>query len=560
VNITSKHYSVLSPTLTGLSLLLTLLLACIGSTLTQAEAGNWSSADSMHDPRALHTATLLSNGQVLIAGGCAGVDCNSLALASAELYDPATRTWTLTGSMTTTRTGHTATLLPSAEVLVSGGDPASLVGSAELYNPTTGSWTATGSMNIARRLHTATLLQNGKILVAGGSGGAGGNASAELYDPATGTWTLTGSMTTGRVEHTATLIASGKVLVVGGARLGSSAELYDPDTGTWALTDSNITARANHTATLLPSGEVLVAGSLSLPFRNGAVSSAELYEPATGWRPTGSMADARFDHTATLLLSGEVLVAGGTNNLTVYASAELYNPATGTWKSTGPMMSFRWRATASLLTNGQVLVVGGMTGGTPLASAELYDAFGRLYFHGSGSNANPNTLFLDGLAPTAATAKYKDSASVNFAGGNPWVTIGTWAAQPALTSGLLPSSSSLHAWVGLKNSDDIGTKFDLRAELSKNGIPVASGAARCLAGITVNPALAKEVTVLLDPFESVEFDGTTDTLSLKLLTRIGTNPDDTKCTGPGGSHNSAAGLRMYFDSASNSSQFGAVTP
>ena len=137
---------------------------------------------------------------------------------------------------------------------------------------------------------------------------------------------------------------------------------------------------------------------------------------------------------------------------------------------------------------------------------------------------------------------------------------GTWAAQPALTAGLLPSLSGLHAWVGLKNSDDIGTKFDLRAELSKNGILVASGAARCLTGTTGNPALAKEVTVLLGPFQSVEFNGTTDTLSLKLLTRIGTNPDDTKCIGPGGSHNSAAGLRMYFDGESNSSQFGAVTP
>jgi len=335
---------------------------------------------------------------------------------------------------------------------------------------------------------------------------------------------------------------------------------YDPETGTWALTDSNITARAGRTATLLSSGEVLVAGSLSLPSRDSAVSSAELYEPANGWRLTGSMADARFYHTATLLSSGEVLVAGGTNNFVDYASAELYNPATETWQPTAPMLSVRWLHTASLLPDGRVLVTGGMEGGSPLASAELYTGWATLFLHGSGSNANPNTLFLDDIAPTAATAKYKDSASVHFAAGNPWVTIGTWAAQPALTAGLLPTSSGLHAWVGLKNSDDIGTKFDLRAELSKNGILVASGAARCLTGITRNPAMAKEVTVLLDPFQSVEFNGTMDTLSLKLLTRIGTNPDDTKCTGPGGSHNSAAGLRMYFDGVSNSSQFGAVTP
>jgi len=547
---------------TMLALLLILLLPCTGSTLAQAEAGTWSSAASMHDPREGHTATLLSNGKLLIAGGCAGENGNSLGLASAELYDPATGTWTLTGSMTTARVGPTATLLPGGEVLVAGGidvDQQILWGSAELYNPTTGSWTVTGSLNIARHLHTATLLPGGKILVVGGSGG---DASAELYDPATGTWTLTGSMTTARVEHTATLLASGKVLVVGGSRFGGSAELYDPETGTWALTDSNITARTGHTATLLSSGEVLVAGSVS-PSRVSAVSSAELYAPANGWRLTGSMAAARFYHTAALLRSGEVLVAGGTNNALNYASAELYNPATRTWRPTAPMLSVRSRPTASLLPDGRVLVTGGMDGGTPLASAELYTGSAPLflYFHGSGSNANPNTLFLDDIAPTAATAKYKDSASVHFSGGNPWATIGTWAAEPALTAGFLPTLSGLHAWVGLKNSDDIGTKFDLRAELSKNGILFASGAAWCLTGITRNAALAKEVTVLLDPFQSVEFDGTTDTLSLKLLTRIGTNPDDTKCIDPGGSHNNAAGLRLYFDGVSNSSQFGAdLTP
>src|SRR5215510_6184064 len=143
---------------TMLAVLLMLLLPCPGSTLGQAQAASWSSGGSMHDPRVSPTATLLSDGKVLIAGGSAGENGNSLGLASAELYDPAT-----------------------------------------------GSWTLTGSLNVARNLHTATLLPGGKVLVAGG---AGRDASAELYDPATGTWTLTGSMTNARVEHTATLLAS----------------------------------------------------------------------------------------------------------------------------------------------------------------------------------------------------------------------------------------------------------------------------------------------------------------------------------------------------------------
>ncbi len=182
------------------------------------------------------------------------------------------------------------------------------------------------------------------------------------------------------------------------------------------------------------------------------------------------------------------------------------------------------------------------------------------YLHGSGSSDNPPILFLDDIAPSAATAKYKDSEGVNFANGNPWAPIGTWTAQPMLTPGTLSALRDLQTWVGLKNSDDIGTQFDLRAEVFKNGTLVASGVARCLTGITRNPALAKEVAVAFDPFSAVEFDGATDTLSLTLLTRIGTNPDDTKCIGPGGSHNNARGLRLYFDAATRASQFGALAP
>jgi len=190
----------------------------------------------------------------------------------------------------------------------------------------------------------------------------------------------------------------------------------------------------------------------------------------------------------------------------------------------------------------------------PLLAASVAGAATDFFLHGVGPNNNPPTLSLDTTAPTASTAKFRDSASVNFSGGNLWKEIGAWPAAAALTSGDLTALSDLHVWLGLKNSDDQGTNFDLQAELYKNGVLVTSGLTRCITGITRNAANAKEVTVAFGSFSSLPFNGTTDALSLKILTRIGTNPDDTKCPG----HNNAVGLRLYFDSATRQARFDAT--
>lgn len=334
----------------------------------------WSSAASPGTPRQGHTATLLYNGKVLLAGG--GDGASSTATSASELYDPATDTFSATGAMTSARRVHTATMLPSGKVLLAGGLDASSqpLSSAELYDPVAGTFAAVGSMASPRIAHTATLLGNGKVLVVGSAGGgslptAGWLASAELFDPATGTFSPAGAMSTARGFQTATVLPNGKVLVAGGYSLSgtaylASAELYDPVSGTFAPTGSMGTARGYHAATLLPSGKVLIsAGNGQLTWR-----TAELYDPATGlFNPTGTAASVRMFHSATLLPSGQVLVSGGGD-----ASAELYDPGTGSWTGAGTLSAARSSHTATLLASGKVLVVGGTGAVGTAGSAELF--------------------------------------------------------------------------------------------------------------------------------------------------------------------------------------------
>jgi hypothetical protein len=302
--------------------------------------GTFAPTGSMTTPRYGATATLLSSGKVLITGGFGPED-------GSELYNPSIGTFSETGSMAVPRILHTATLLNNGKVLITGGMDRSAgdgaaVQSAELYDPSTGTFSLTGSMLTDRAQHTATLLHSGEVLIAGGWNGHLDDAAddppwdplfAELFDPSNGTFRSIGSMSTTRISHKAVSLSDGKVLMLGGIPIPQNiheqlpapayAELYDPATGAFSPVTNVSLQQSGYTATLLTNGQVLIVGGEEA---NTAVTSAELIDAANATLvATGSLVTARKGHTATRLNDGRILVTGGTdNNGNALATAEVY--------------------------------------------------------------------------------------------------------------------------------------------------------------------------------------------------------------------------------------------
>jgi N-acetylneuraminic acid mutarotase len=332
------------------------ILFALFAPLVWAQSGSWGSTGSTSD-RIYHTATLLANGKVLIAGG--GPD-------STELYDPATGGWTTTPNSPQYATYQTAELLNNGKVLLAAGAGFSEPSKAsDLYDPATGLWGPSGNLSQGRYWHSSVKLANGKVLVMGGkSDSTTFLKSAEIYDPANGTWSTTGSMATGRALFPAVLLNNGKVLVAGGYGTGTtllkSAEIYNPANGTWSAATALEEVRAEGLMLKLNDGRVLIAGGKD-PLN--CTWTAEIYDPASGsWSWIPNMHYARGGYfTMTMMPDGQVLVAGGVASNGYWNSAELYDPHANAWKRTGALSIEHVGHTATLLPNGQVLLALGNT-------------------------------------------------------------------------------------------------------------------------------------------------------------------------------------------------------
>ncbi len=513
---------------------LLLLLTMSGS----AALAGWAATGSLVQARERYDGVVLPDGRVLLAGGDQGLSGNVI-LNSAELYNPATGTWSMTGSFTPARRNVLTLLLPNGRVLMAGGESASVqYANADLYDPATGVWTATTPMPAARGYPRGAVLSSGLVLVVGGTGASGPLASAVLYNPATATWTATGSMQTPRENFELVALPNGKVVVVGGQTTGdvatTSAELYDPATGTWSALGNMAQRRRYFKAVLLDNGRVLVAaGNDGTSITAGALRTAEVLDVTTGaFTATGSLATSRWLHNLNRLPNGKFIATGGyPGGLlgSTLASTEIYDPATGAWSSGGDMTSTRYQHIGFLLGSGALLVPGGYSksafSGNAIAGTDLYTANDAtppvagtvndgpgadLSFQLSTTTLSANwTGFSD---PESGLSRYDWALGTTAGGTNIQGFQSVGLATTASASGLSLTAGTLY-FVTVRATNTVG----LQTSASSNGVRINRAP---VANPGPSRSVNEQTAVTLDGSASTDADG--DSLTYAWVQTAGT--------------------------------------
>ncbi len=446
-------------------LLAPVLFALSASSAFSQSGYTFQLTGSMNVSRVGHTASLLSNGLVLVTGGST---FGGVALNSAELYNPATGTWRFTPTpMSTTRYGHTATLLPNGKVLIAAGinianTPLS---SAEIFDPVSESFSPAAPLNVARFLHSAAALPDGRVMIFGGNYAPSCYGcelnSTEIFDPnlglgGFGLWSMAAPMPASRTQSPRIAASGGNIFLSGGQTALDPAsrriDKYNPITNFWSTFVPMLVGRSNHTSTVLADGTILLVGGNSFDFDASGcthLTSVERYDP--GVSPSGqsaftaSISFARRAHTATLLPSGNVLVIGGQTCAGDVLTAELYSAATNSWISGGTLNFGRALPTTTLLPNGRVLVVGGVNAaisGAPLASAEVWALSDSLGPISSNLQIDPSPLPVSASANLSAFIDDSTTGGGTIASANYTVDVSASSPMNLTTPGAVATAAT----------------------------------------------------------------------------------------------------------------------
>ncbi len=426
--------------------------------LFHADTQQWTPVAPMHHARSAHAATPLLNGKILVTGGFG----ETAVLMASEIFDPATQQWTEINPMLNPRGAHQATRLPDGRVLVTGGyDGLADSNKAEIFNPGTGQWQQVGTMNVSRSRHLSTLLPDGRVMVAGDA------IYVEFFNPNTLSFEVDSEAIILLSHMAGTLLSSGQFLASGGVSdtlFNNGIYLYDP-ASRWVNGQPTNEARADAGVALLEGGDILVTGGQG---RFGPLATVEQTNaPESPFQKTGSMIQSRFAHLALPLPGGDALAIGGIGPTGYLAQSERYNAATGQWMSTGNLNQARAYASGTRLLDGKLFVAGGFGPGGLLASAEVYDPA------------------LDAWEVVPSMADPRRNATTTLLGNGLLLVAGGWGGQEALNTAELYIPQQ-KAWL---NAGSFGnSRVGHTATLLSNGHVLLAGGTDTASAVIFDPA------------------------------------------------------------------------